>query len=180
MHSTKIQDLQLLRGIAISLVLLCHLSLSRTVLDYLNKDLTLSLYWGVELFFVLSGYVVTKSLRSKELGSFNFLVKRTFRLYPAILFMIGCVFLVNTLVIDEKYFGMSFDSIQTQSIAILGGYLINYSEPTSYQYAAMWSLSVEFQFYAFVTILLTFLSPLSKEKRILYCWQVQYLFLQPQ
>jgi peptidoglycan/LPS O-acetylase OafA/YrhL len=164
MISVKNQDLQLLRGIAISMVLFCHLSLSSTLLAYVNKTLVNSFYWGVELFFVLSGFVVTKSIRSKHFNPAYFLVKRVFRLYPAILFLILCATLINAFVTKSTYpefirglFGITSEAFRTQSSSILGGYLINITAPISYQYAAMWSLSVEFQFYAFVTLLLVLL-----------------------
>jgi peptidoglycan/LPS O-acetylase OafA/YrhL len=41
-----------------------------------------------------------------------------------------------------------FSSFATQAGAILGGYLINQQDGASYMNGAMWSLSVEFQFYA--------------------------------
>jgi peptidoglycan/LPS O-acetylase OafA/YrhL len=170
MSFAKNQDLQLLRGIAISLVIFCHLSLSSTLLAYLNKNLSNPFYWGVELFFVLSGFVVTKSIRKKNYSPVFFLVKRVFRLYPAILFFIITAALINAFIGNSKYpdhihklFSVPSESFRNQSLAILGGYLINISDVVSYQYGAMWSLSTEFQFYAAFVVLLFLFLPLHQK-----------------
>ncbi len=172
----KVEDLQLLRGVAIALVVFGHLSLSSTLLDLISKDLSKPFYWGVELFFVLSGFVVTKSIRSKRFNPAYFLIKRIFRLYPAIIFLICCSTLINAFITKSIYpdfirnlFSVSPESFRAQSLAVMGGYLINLSGPFSYQFGAMWSLSVEFQFYAFVTALLfvfMFLQYSMKEKAL--------------
>ena len=80
----KIAALQYLRGVAIVLVLFQHLSISATVFEkWFGTRFSLPFYSGVELFFVISGLVVTKSLIKSQFGVRRYLVRRLFRLYPA-------------------------------------------------------------------------------------------------
>ena len=69
-----------LRGFAILAVIINHF----------NKDILPSGYLGVDIFFVISGYVITSSLygtQYKKIGNFlsSFYSRRIKRLYPALL-----------------------------------------------------------------------------------------------
>ena len=76
---TRLRELDFLRGIAILLVLLRH--------NYLF-DFTFKIGWiGVDLFFVLSGFLVSGLLFKEYLkfGNINpslFLIRRGFKIYP--------------------------------------------------------------------------------------------------
>jgi peptidoglycan/LPS O-acetylase OafA/YrhL len=155
-HTRKIDDIQLLRAFAIGSVLFCHLSISATILASSPFHVSNPFYAGVELFFIISGYVVTCSLRRGHYRAPEFLIRRAFRLYPPIL-----VFLLVTAIINNairmighpryalQAFSVPFGEFAQQGSAIVGGYLINLGGHVSYMNSAMWSLSVEFQFYAF-------------------------------
>ena len=90
----RFQDIQILRALASSMVILQHLSLTSTLFAKLPGLLTMPFYLGVELFFVISGYVVTRSLFSRDSHAVAFLVRRFYRLTPAIM-----VFLLFSLVV---------------------------------------------------------------------------------
>jgi peptidoglycan/LPS O-acetylase OafA/YrhL len=156
----KIDDIQILRGIAIAMVLICHLSFSATLLSALPIHLSNPFYAGVELFFVISGFVVTRSLIRGKYEPISFLIRRGFRLFPPILAFLAFSGLINAAIrlsgrppFAVDFFCLPFWHFLTQAAAILGGYLINLAQPTGYMNAAMWSLSVEFQFYAAASIL---------------------------
>lgn len=87
----KIGDIQVLRGVAILLVLGYHLSLSRTLFELMPIKLVVPGWVGVELFFVISGLVVTQSVLRTRPTAGVFLLKRAFRLFPAILLFLGVV-----------------------------------------------------------------------------------------
>lgn len=163
--NNKVDDLQITRGIAILIVLFGHLSISSTLFDIVFLDFSKPFYWGVELFFVLSGFVVTKSLRQKNFNSFHFVIKRCFRLYPAILFLIVFASLLNALVRNSTYappmrdlFSTNSEDFLSQAKAIVLGYQINTQGRVPYQLGQMWSLSIEFQFYAFTAVLISILT----------------------
>jgi peptidoglycan/LPS O-acetylase OafA/YrhL len=155
---SKVSDLQVLRGISILLVLLCHFGLPKTLLGRFPIRIHDPFFLGVEIFFILSGYVVCKSLMRDGFHAGRFFVRRVFRLYPAII-----AFLVFSWAVDSL---LRYSSIPPggtreillfgegellrQSRDILSGAFIPRSGPTAYSNGAMWSLSVEFQFYAVV------------------------------
>jgi peptidoglycan/LPS O-acetylase OafA/YrhL len=158
-HMRKIEDIQILRAVAIASVLFYHLSISATMLSALPVHITNPFYAGVELFFVISGYVVTRSLRRGDYDAPAFLARRVFRLYPPIILFLVLTAFINAGIRATGYppyavdaFCLPMRPFVSQAGAILGGYLIN-SGGASYMNGAMWSLSVEFQFYALVAAL---------------------------
>lgn len=158
----KIVDIQVLRGLAIALVLFCHFSISSTILNRVAPTLVNSFYVGVELFFLISGYVVTRSILRGSHHPMVFAIKRVFRLFPVIL--VGLTFSACTIIFTRQFapsawalnfFSISWDEFFREAFAISGGYFINLQGGnTAYQNGAMWSLSVEFQFYAFCFVIL--------------------------
>lgn len=97
MAREKLDSIQVLRGVAALLVVLFHFR------HYLNnvyplKDLGDRLFLfgeaGVDLFFIISGFIIVYASRDKEKNTFlEFAVKRFFRLYP-LYFFILTVYLV--------------------------------------------------------------------------------------
>jgi peptidoglycan/LPS O-acetylase OafA/YrhL len=155
----KIDDIQILRGVAITMVLIAHLSFSSTLFSALPVRLTMPFYSGVELFFVISGFVVTRSLIRGNYEPVGFLIRRGFRLYPPILAFIAFSGAVNVIIREAGWPPYAAENLcvplprfTEQAAAILGGYLINLGTGVSYMNGAMWSLSVEFQFYAAIAI----------------------------
>ena len=75
----KIDVIQGLRGVSVVSVMLFHLAPDVFTLGYL----------GVDIFFVISGFVITKSISENiEKGTFtlqSFYARRILRLYPALL-----------------------------------------------------------------------------------------------
>lgn len=127
-----------LRGIAIGLVLLEHFP------PWIGRFIS-SGYYGVDLFFVISGFLITKILYQTKEQSFGrayvrFLGRRTLRIFPIYYFTIAVLFLANKEIIHRYLF-----------------YFLTYS----YNYAWVkfkipisevhhfWSLCVEEQFYLF-------------------------------
>jgi len=74
-------EIQVLRGIAILLVLIVHWSLGTQIFQWIGL---INPGWiGVELFFVISGFVVIRSFERSDFDLGRFVAARTFRLYPA-------------------------------------------------------------------------------------------------
>ena len=92
----KIGDIERLRAVAIAAVLFIHLSMSRTLFQKAGLNDTNVPFWlGVELFFVISGFVVSKSFLAKNLSFRAFYLKRIFRLWPVLLFCYALAVCVN-------------------------------------------------------------------------------------
>ena len=130
----RLKELDFLRGIAILLVLLRHIHLF---------SFTDNMGWiGVDLFFVLSGFLVSGLLFKEHIKFGNirtklFLIRRGFKIYP-IYFLFYILYLIPIIInhdLNFKYFigDMTF----TQ----------NYLSGWGYAYAASWSLAVEEHFY---------------------------------
>lgn len=137
----RLRELDFLRGIAIILVIFRH----QLLFDFLK-----TMGWiGVDLFFVLSGFLVSGLLfrEYKKFGSVNpklFLIRRGFKIYPIYyLTLIGYILpriLLHKLDLTKVF----YDLIFVQNYALGWGYL----------YTASWSLAVEEHFYFGLALLL--------------------------
>ncbi len=146
--STKIGDIQRLRAIAIAAVIFIHLSLSRILFQKFNlNDANMPFWLGVELFFVISGFVVTKSFLAKNLSFRAFYVQRVFRLWPVLLFCYALAASVNCF---QTYATAPWPVFFSQMPSVFFGYYLLHPLPPGqsvYYTSAMWSLCVEEQFY---------------------------------
>jgi len=133
--------LDLMRGLACGMVLVYHL----------NSWLPTGLGQGaMELFFVLSGYLIAKSLaksvdRKGWPGVKEFTVRRMRRLMPAMGgFLIGALML-NIWLTDVIWTELSWASVSS----LFGWYNFYWLrvEPSVIGYGGIWSLSLEEQFY---------------------------------
>lgn len=146
-----------LRGIAIILVMLHHFSLygwesnPATKLDLIIKQVALGGWVGVDLFFVLSGFLITGILVStKEDPRYfkNFYMRRFLRIFPLYFgFLLAFTFFLP--IIDPA--GAQIQN-QFREQAWYWTYLINWrigfqGWPQYSGIAHFWSLAVEEQFY---------------------------------
>jgi peptidoglycan/LPS O-acetylase OafA/YrhL len=153
MNQVKIDyrlDIQLLRGVAVLLVLFYHLKINGFNNGYL----------GVDVFFVISGYLM--AIICKTTSPFNFYIKRLKRLLPAYFFTIILTSIVVCIVSipsdAQQYFNrLWFDLFGVSNIAY---WLKNsYFNLNSFQpLLNLWSLGVEIQFYAIAPLILLYLS----------------------
>ena len=134
-----IPGFDILRGFAVLLVLLLHGSYGFFKGGWI----------GVDLFFVLSGYLITSLLLKEYYDSgkviiYKFYIRRALRLFPA---LIVCIILANILWPFTKF---SPEANQTQaSIAALLYFTNLMPGSIAGNLAHLWSLSVEEHFYLF-------------------------------
>jgi peptidoglycan/LPS O-acetylase OafA/YrhL len=152
----RVPALDGLRGLAILLVLFCHLwcfpASSSLIVSFLEKLATCGL-WGVDLFFVLSGFFITGILiDSRRVPHYfrNFYARRTLRIAPlyagTLLFIFGFLPLVLTMN-DDFRFLCRHQLWLWLYLENIYGCLTGSLHPCGM--AHFWSLGVEEQYYLF-------------------------------
>ena len=124
---------------------------------------------GVDVFFVISGYLITSIiLREKESGSFTlagFYERRARRLLPALFVVLFCcipfALLILTPPVFKQFFGLGLVGTATFTTNFLflseaGGYFGTANSELN-PLIHTWSLAVEEQFYLFYPLVLLFL-----------------------
>ena len=151
------QDIQVLRGLAVIAVVLFHAKENYFPLGYL----------GVDVFFVISGFVVTplifrifteEASKSEVLSNLKYFYKRRYyRLAPALAAMLVfsglAIFWLGPISIHNR-----FSSLGISSILLLGNlgayrYVGDYFSPNPNPLVHTWSLSVEEQIYIFLPLI---------------------------
>ncbi len=156
MHRTEIDGL---RAVAVISVIITHF----------NKTLLPSGHLGVDIFYVISGFVITQSLVTRQHDSFrgyifDFYNRRVKRLAPA-LFLCVTVTCVFVLLIIAPQSRLSTSSLHTGIAALFGlSNLYLLRQATDYfgssaelnPFTHTWSLGVEEQFYLLFPFLIWF------------------------
>ncbi len=151
-HGERVAPLDGLRGIAIGMVMLVHCFWVQpeSAASRLAHHLMPSMLLGVDLFFVLSGYLITGILlRSRDRPHYyrGFYVRRVLRILPAYYFVLALIWLVLPM----------FDAAVRQShlheqtpwyVLHLQNWLMAFSIDSGWPGVNhFWSLAVEEQFY---------------------------------
>ena len=166
----RIQDLEVLRALAIVMVLVEHMQLN---LFYWHSDIQdISLhYWrgaaGVDLFFAISGFVIARRLLPRLQQcvcaedtlstTMNFLVRRFWRLQPSAWVWAAVPLLLTVIFNRSGAFQTMRDNLPSALTGLLGvnnlrsGMIIGVS-PTGITFP-YWSLSLEEQFYVLLPLL---------------------------
>lgn len=158
-----------LRGVAVLLVVLLHSGplFPDRVVGTLPYRFTQGGYLGVDLFFALSGFLITSLLleergRSGQVRLRNFYARRALRLLPALYVMLGS-YAVYSIVVGLSWY-------QTKMTIIWAvGYATNFQtvlKPASVapSLGHLWSLAIEEQFYFIWPVV--FVTALRRARRI--------------
>lgn len=130
-------------------------------------NIWLNSWTGVDLFFVISGYIISKNivekidkLKQSEIGLVKFIksfyIKRIYRIYPVAVIIFMFVFLCAILFNQSGSFGTVENTIEA-GISIFTytfNYFFAYQSYHAFTLSPYWSLSVEEQFYLILPIFL--------------------------
>lgn len=145
----RISQLDGWRGVSILCVVIGHLLTLRygvAIDSTLGRATGILALWGVNIFFVISGFIIAK-LALRELqrrGRFSlrdFYVRRGFRIIPPYFFYLGCVAIAN---------GLSWIDQPISGVVAAGAFICNFPSPRcGWAVAHTWTLAIEEQFYIF-------------------------------
>src|SRR6478609_1994524 len=148
-------DIQALRALAVVIVMLFHLWPNRLSGGYI----------GVDVFFVISGFLITGQLlreadRRGRISVIGFWVKRARRLLPAALVVLAVSAIGTFLWVPQSLWQSYFKQIIASTVYVQNwvlahdsvDYLASTNKPTVVQ--NFWTLSVEEQFYVVVPLVL--------------------------
>lgn len=128
------------RGIAAFMVLACHynymLFSGRSVLSFL--------WTGVDLFFVISGFVFARLIYSQQIALKAFFIRRLFRIYP--------LYIVALLI----YFALSYQQPEAATRLLEHLFFLHTLESPQHAFffnPAFWSLPVEIEYYLLMPLL---------------------------
>jgi peptidoglycan/LPS O-acetylase OafA/YrhL len=163
-----IPELDGLRGIAILCVLCDH---------FFEKNYFFHFGWtGVNLFFVLSGYLITGRLlhhASTEGGKNyfrNFYARRILRIFPLYYMFLAGFFFFLPLVYD--HYGIYFSNLRRDQLwywTYLDNWKVVFSgPPDNLILLSLWSLAVEEQFYLFWPVIYRYVKGLNLKRMIVF------------
>jgi peptidoglycan/LPS O-acetylase OafA/YrhL len=150
-----LEQITSLRGISVLSVFLFHLDF----IFFKNG------FYGVDIFFLISGYVITQSILSKFDGNYfttiiNFYINRFKRIFPNLLFILTVSFIIIIIIIPYEH---SVIHIKYYISSIFGiSNLLYLSDNKNYfndlenAFLHTWSLGVELQYYILFPLLFFF------------------------
>ncbi len=170
--STNIPVLNSLRAMAALSVCLFHYVC--TVTGFVSSTAVTSIFsfghYGVQMFFVISGFIIPWSMyhsNYKINNFFTFTAKRLIRLEPP--YIVSLVFAVAHTylrVLSPHYNGTDITPTAKQ-IALHFGYLVPFFEGEKWIRPVYWTLAIEFQYYLTIGLLFSFISSNKMWLRIL-------------
>lgn len=174
-NSTNVPVLNSLRAFAALSVCMFHFVC--TVTGFVSNKGILSVFsfghYGVQMFFVISGFIIPWSMyhgRYKIKNFFTFTAKRLIRLEPP--YLISLLFaIIHTYArtLSPHYNGLDITP-DAKQIVLHFGYLIPFFEGETWIRPVYWTLAIEFQYYVAIGLLFSFISSNKMWLRIIvYC-----------
>lgn len=152
---SKIANIQVMRGIAALAVTFFHIAGTQRkegfdtwiFFPFINWG-----SWGVDLFFIISGYVMAVSLSQNSQSSTRFLLKRFIRIYP-LYFSLTVLFCLISIITPKLFTTFSLEpDWLIASLTMTSGFL-GFGEPILGQ---GWTLEFEVLFYILIAVVIFF------------------------
>lgn len=152
----RLPSLDGLRAFSIMLVCVGHIAGTVGAPDFLLPLHNLGNF-GVKIFFVISGFLITYLLliereKTGEINLKEFYIRRTFRLFPAFYFFVFCMAAAHYMGLIKLWTGDLFHAAT---------YTMNYHHDRNWWLNHTWSLAVEEQFYLLWPLLLLLIGKLN-------------------
>lgn len=154
-----------IRAIAVAFVILFHL----------NSDFFSFGYVGVDIFFIISGYVISQSLyknhiKNKKINFIKFYSKRLKRLYPSLIFVVSTTLILYSLLTLLNNFNFYIKSGLTAIFGLSNIFFLRngndyFLESSINPFLHTWSLGIEEQFYLIYPLILFCLLKFIYKKR---------------
>ena len=166
--------IQYLRGFSILLVFLYHLKII-----YFDKG-----YLGVDIFLVISGYVITKSYLKNKNNIFIFYKKRFFRIFPPLIIFSILTFFASILLAPpnvsyiNSFLGSIFGitnilSLHGEVFSEANYFTAIFNDPFHHT----WSIGLEIQFYILFPLFFIFLKNSNLKNSLIFLLIFLSLFL---
>lgn len=155
-------DIDGLRAIAIISVIIFHFC-----------NILPSGYIGVDVFFVISGFLITKIIlkehQEKTFSFVNFYIRRILRIFPALFLMLFVSFIFASLILTTKdmvWFSRSLEYSSLQISNLFFQRMVDYFDANEgfQPLIHTWSLGVEEQFYLIMPAIVIFLLRFKSKK----------------
>lgn len=172
------QNLPILTGLrffAAFYVFIFHVDI-RYPLDFLGKTLSEFIAQGavgVNVFFILSGFILYYNYHDRKISYIEFILKRLAKIYPVYLVgFILCFFVVKAMHIKIE----NFFEIMMMNLLLVQSYLPRFS--MMWYGGGSWSISTEFFFYLTFPLILYFILQLGKRGLLifgLFCYVLSFI-----
>lgn len=163
----KILEIQGFRSLALVMVLMFHFFSRWTqpnnvqnIYPYkfeIAKQISQFGFMGVQLFFIISGFVILQTLE-KQSGFSSFLIARIKRIFPSLWISLVLILLIVNYLNQSVFAPIAYSSM-IPSLTLIEPAFINYLFGTQFQWVTgvLWSLFVEIQFYILAGVIFFFL-----------------------
>jgi peptidoglycan/LPS O-acetylase OafA/YrhL len=158
--------LDILRGLAISIVVFYH--------NFANVSFFRFGWMGVDLFFVLSGFLITDILLKSRESKFyfrNFYVRRLLRIFPLYYLVLLVFFSLSPILFSQKGPETTFSYYNNNKAwfwSYFQNWLLVHKGPPPVPFLShFWSLAIEEQFYLFWPFMIFFVKRLEVIKKII-------------
>ena len=153
-HNIEIDSL---RAIAVIFVIFYHIELK--IFDFLFFK---GGFIGVDIFIVISGFVITNIFFKDNFSYINFFERRLRRLFPALILLIFVTIIFSYFYLLPQHFYRFGQSIISNTFIISNFLFWFQSDYWDFEIFTKpllhtWSLSLEFQFYAIIALIFFFL-----------------------